>query len=166
MCSIVKNIYTTNDFYPDKQLELVRITEIHEFGTQRYVLKLRGSLQQICFRNVTSIIGNTITFVVPKQMKGNDKKTYCIELPESDDFEITDSNMTQIPVTVTDMKNANAYYITLQINDNVECDVSCEGDMVLYFSKFCLRLNEAKCSYKPFCCESNHWKWISSILSA
>ena len=153
---------TCNNFYPANPLKLMKVTEINGNGTIRYLLKLVGLIQQIIFRESICLIGNALSFIVPKQICGSDRVLYQIEMPLLTDFCIQDSNMNPLSVNITEVPCMYAYYVTVQVSDSLFYDC----DIVLNITKFNLKLSVILCECEDdFVCNASHWKWITSVLN-
>lgn len=162
MCSKSKNIIN-NSICPEKPLELMKFTDVHEKCEVKYFLKLCGCIQQLVFKNALCLVGNGLTLVVPKHICGKCKKCYKIKLPTNDDVVISDINMKSVPVTITCASYADVYYISIMVTENMIYD--CE--LTLFITKLSLKLVDEPC---PKDINERHskdiqWQWIPSVLS-
>lgn len=152
----------TNKCYPEEPLKFIRFTRLCEDGCIGNVLKLCGCLQQIKFKEVTYLIGNSLTLTVPKYMWDNEKNLYEVGLPKLSDIMVENINGGSIPITIIESVCKDKYYVTIPITE----DLFCECELLLNFTKFELCLTEIpSCNKKMKACKSDKkWQWIASVL--
>lgn len=153
-------IFSDNSIHPEKPLQLVKFSGIHDDGSVTNILKLYGEQQDIKFSSALYLADNSITFVIPKYIIGKCGEKYMVSLPDIIVNTITDI---AIDIKIIESSNNCEYYIMIPVSK--EMFVDC--DLVLRFVKLDIVLElltiSDNCGCKKTKCK-HEWKWIASVI--
>jgi len=146
----------------DRPIEFIRFTSICPTGKTVNILKLACQIEEITINNPASLIGNNLSFTVPRYICGKDKKPYKILQPDVIDIMIQDINNISQNVSIIKSHCKTVYYITISVTESMFCDCK----LMLRFCKFNLVLKELECCESKKICKSREegWKWIPSLI--
>jgi hypothetical protein len=152
------------DIHPEEPLHLVKFLVISADGTVSYALKLRKNPTNLVFKKVSYLIGNNLTFVIPKYVSNGASQLYQISPPDKAHIKIVDMNDTLVPFNIIATSNPIcAFYLNIAIDENL----SCYGDLTLIFNQFDLTLTPIQ-SLPSGTCRlpiPDQWRWIASIVT-
>lgn len=135
--------------FPDKPLTLVKFIIVNDNGNSRCGLKLSTPVQQIVFENITHLIGEKLTFIVPLYIYDNEKKLYMIDMPRPHDIIIENVNGAKLPITIIKSRCEKLYFIMISVTD---CSINDCCKLILYVVKFNLFLCDVICCK---CCDDD-----------
>jgi len=152
------------DIHPEEPLHLVKFLVISADGTVSYALKLRKNPTNLVFKKVSYLIGNNLTFVIPKYVSDGASQLYQISPPDKAHIKIVDTNDTPVPFNIIETPDSVCrFYLNIAINDNL----SCYGDLTLTFNQFNLTLTPVESLPRGTCRLPipDQWRWIASIVA-
>jgi hypothetical protein len=149
--------------HPEEPMRLIKFIVINSDGTYSYALKLRTTPIKLIFKNVGYLIGNNLTFVIPKYVNDSANQLYQIEQPSK--INIVDMDNKIVPFNIIPAKATCVFYLNITIKDTL----ACYGDLILTFNQFDLALTHIP---KPYSLAANcthpnpdQWRWFASSVT-
>lgn len=149
------------DLHPEEPLRLIKFLVISSDGTLSYALKLRTTPTKLLFKNVGYLIGNTLTFVIPKYVTDSSTipQLYQVSVNASN-INIVDTNDKAVPFNIISPVDGCVYYLNIAIKDSL----ACYEDLTLTFNQFDLALttviSPTQCSLPIL----DQWRWFPSVV--
>ena len=130
------------DLHPEEPLRLIKFLVIGSDGTITYALKLRDTPTKLMFKCVSYLIGNSLTFVIPKYIFDHAKppQLYQVSVDETK-IKIVDMNQQPVAFNIIPANPPCAYYLNISITEYLEC----YGELILTFTQFDLALTPILC---------------------